>query len=131
MSSTWVGAPSIKGPTESVRMILLTISLTGVQLVWGIEMAYCAPYLLSLGLTKSLMSLVWNVGPISGMICQPIVGVIADRSRSHWGRRRPVLVLGSVAVAIALLVLGWTREIVSVFMAPSDTVKYFSCYGPE
>lgn len=57
----------------------------------------CAPYLLSLGLTKSLMSLVWNVGPISGMICQPIVGVVADRSTSRYGgswvRERMVLLL--------------------------------------
>ncbi|KAF8242379.1 MFS general substrate transporter [Wilcoxina mikolae CBS 423.85] len=120
MSSTWAGTPSIWGPSESVQMILLTISLTGVQLVWGIEMAYCAPYLLSLGLTKSRMSLVWNVGPISGIICQPIVGVIADRSLSRWGRRRPTLLIGSLSVAVALLVLGWTREIVGVFIPSGD-----------
>jgi hypothetical protein len=40
MSSTWAGTPRIRGSSsESVQMVLLTISLTGVQLVWGIEMA--------------------------------------------------------------------------------------------
>ncbi|TGZ82699.1 MFS general substrate transporter [Ascodesmis nigricans] len=123
MTSTWAGTPSIKGSSDAVRMALLTISLSGVQLVWGIEMAYCAPYLLSLGLTKSLMSLVWNVGPISGMICQPIVGVVADRSTSRFGRRRPVIMLGSIAVAMALFVLGWTKEIVGLFFEESDFAK--------
>lgn len=55
-----------------------------------ISLEDCSPYLLSLGLTKSLMSLVWNVGPISGMICQPIVGVMADRSTSRFGKRSPM-----------------------------------------
>jgi hypothetical protein len=40
MASTWAGTPRIRGSSsESVQMVLLTISLTGVQLVWGIEMA--------------------------------------------------------------------------------------------
>ncbi|KAA8905499.1 major facilitator superfamily domain-containing protein [Sphaerosporella brunnea] len=123
MASTWAGTSSIAGSTESLRMILLTVSLTGVQLVWGVEMAYCAPYLLSLGLTKSLMSLIWNVGPISGMICQPIVGVLADRNTSRWGRRRPILVIGSLCVGAALLTLGWTREIVGLFIPAGDTAS--------
>jgi hypothetical protein len=44
-----------------------------------------SPYMLSLGLTKSTLSLIWNVGPITGMICQPVVGVISDRTMSRWG----------------------------------------------
>ncbi|KAI5798819.1 major facilitator superfamily domain-containing protein [Geopyxis carbonaria] len=126
MATTWAGSPKIRGSNDSIRMALLTISLSGVQLVWGIEMAYCAPYLLSLGLTKSLMSLVWNVGPISGMICQPIVGAMADRSLSRWGRRRPVIVMGSLAVSLALFVLGWTREIVGLFVPAGDATNTFT-----
>ncbi|KAH0608976.1 uncharacterized protein H6S33_001204 [Morchella sextelata] len=122
MAATWDGAPSIKGPTDSVRMILLTICLTGVQLVWSVEMSYCAPYLLSLGLTKSLMSLVWIVGPLAGLT-QPVVGAIADRSRSRWGRRRPLMVIGSVVVAVALLILGWTREISTFFFGEGDATN--------
>jgi solute carrier family 45 protein 1/2/4 len=78
--------------------------------------ADCTPYLLQLGLTKSKTSLVWIAGPLSGLIMQPIVGVIADRSQSKWGRRRPFMVLGSFLVAACLLVLGWTKEIVGHFV---------------
>lgn len=85
-------------------------------------MSYCAPYLLSLGLTKSLMSLVWVVGPMAGLT-QPVVGAIADRSRSRWGRRRPFMVIGSVVVAIALLILGWTKEISTFFFGESDAAN--------
>ncbi|SLM40064.1 Major facilitator superfamily domain, general substrate transporter [Lasallia pustulata] len=94
-----------------------------VRITWGIEMTYCTPYLLQLGLTKSRTSLVWIAGPLSGLIMQPIVGVIADRSRSKWGRRRPFMIGGSIIVAACLLVLGWTADIVGLFTSKPDTAR--------
>lgn len=82
----------------------------------------CTPYLLQLGLTKSKTSLVWIAGPLSGLIIQPLIGVIADRSRSKWGRRRPFMVFGSLVVALCLIVLGWTSEIVSIFVKDAEKV---------
>lgn len=85
--------------------------------------ADCTPYLLNLGLTKSNTSLVWIAGPLSGLIVQPIVGVIADESTSRWGRRRPLMVIGTAVVALCLLVLGFTREIVGIFEADDDRAR--------
>ncbi|KAJ9263182.1 hypothetical protein DTO195F2_3160 [Paecilomyces variotii] len=125
-AASWVGTPSIKGRTEATRMALLTFSLLGLQFTWGVEMTYCTPYLLQLGLTKSRTSLVWIAGPLSGLIMQPVVGVIADRSRSKWGRRRPFMVGGSLVVAACLLVLGWTSELVGAFVADEERRKTFT-----
>jgi solute carrier family 45 protein 1/2/4 len=86
-------------------------------------MTYCTPYLLELGLTKSRISLVWIAGPLSGLIMQPIVGVVSDRSKSKWGRRRPFMIGGTVLVALGLLLLGWTKEVVKVFVSEPETVK--------
>lgn len=91
-------------------------------------MTYCNPYLLSLGLSKSKTSLVWIAGPLSGLIVQPIVGAMADESRSPWGRRRPFIAGGSVIVAVALLVLGFTKEIVSFFVADVEAAKSFTIF---
>ncbi|KAL8773103.1 MAG: hypothetical protein Q9194_004413 [Teloschistes cf. exilis] len=101
-------------------MALLTYSLVGLQFTWGIEMTYCTPYLLQLGLTKSKTSLVWIAGPLSGLIMGPVVGVLADKSRSKYGRRRPFMIGGAIIVSVGLLVLGWTREIVGFFIAESE-----------
>ncbi|RAH83767.1 sucrose transporter [Aspergillus japonicus CBS 114.51] len=122
-AARWVGSPSIRGRREWVRMVLLTFSLLGLQFTWGIEMTYCTPYLLQLGLTKSKTSLVWIAGPLSGLIIQPLIGVIADRSRSKWGRRRPFMIVGSVVVAMCLLLLGWTTEIVRMFVKDAEKAK--------
>ncbi|MCJ1354642.1 MAG: hypothetical protein MMC33_004631 [Icmadophila ericetorum] len=48
------------------------------------------------------------------------VGVIADESKSKWGRRRPFMVSGSILVALCLFALGWTREIVEYFLGNSS-----------
>jgi len=67
--------------------------------------------------------MVWIAGPLSGLIMQPIVGVIADQSRSKYGRRRPFMMMGSLAVALCLVILGWTKEIVGIFIRDPDMVK--------
>jgi solute carrier family 45, member 1/2/4 len=86
-------------------------------------MTYCTPYLLELGLTKSKISLVWIAGPLSGLIMQPIVGVIADRSKSRYGRRRPFMVGGTILVSLCLLLLGWTREVVNMFVTEKEAIR--------
>lgn len=50
---------------------------------------------------------------------QPVVGAIADRSTSHYGRRRPFMVGGSIVTCLCLILLGWTKEIVSIFLTPT------------
>jgi solute carrier family 45, member 1/2/4 len=155
--ASWTGQPAIKGSSESLRMMLLTESLIGIQYVleasscpntlnpnnatervallltrqlcarrftWGVEMTYCTPYLLELGLAKSTVSLVWIAGPLSGLVMQPVVGVVADRSRSRWGRRRPFMVGGAAVVCGALLVLGWTKEIVGLVFGGAAGAKW-------
>jgi solute carrier family 45 protein 1/2/4 len=83
----------------------------------------CTPYLLNLGLTKSNTSLVWIAGPLSGLIVQPVVGVISDESKSRWGRRRPLIVVGTIIVALSLLVLGFTKEIVGLFQTDEEKAR--------
>ncbi|KAB2577010.1 Major facilitator superfamily domain general substrate transporter [Lasiodiplodia theobromae] len=123
LAAPWAGTPSIKGSSESARMAYLTASLIGIQFTWGIEMTYCTPYLLALGLAKSTVSLVWIAGPLSGLVMQPIVGIIADRSKSRWGRRRPFMVGGAFVVSLALLAMGWATEIAAFFIAEGETRK--------
>ncbi|KAK4154642.1 general alpha-glucoside permease [Chaetomidium leptoderma] len=121
--STWAGQPMVKGNSETVRMVLLTCVSIGITFTWGVEMTYCTPYLLSLGLTKGQTSMVWVAGPLSGLIVQPIIGVVADESTSKWGRRRPIIVIGSLIVACSLLVLGFTKEIVAGLVLDPGAAK--------
>ncbi|KAJ2555206.1 hypothetical protein EV175_002334 [Coemansia sp. RSA 1933] len=93
------------------RNIMLTIGLGGLQFVWSVEMGFGSPYLLSLGLQKSVISLVWLAGPLSGLITQPLVGFLSDNCTSKLGRRRPYIIGATVIVILSLTTIGWAREI--------------------
>ncbi|WPH00757.1 Hypothetical protein R9X50_00358700 [Acrodontium crateriforme] len=121
--SSWVGQPRIRGSTESMQMILLTFSMIGLQFAWGTETIYGSPYLLNLGLSKSDLSLVWVAGPLSGLVMQPIIGMVSDSSKSKYGRRRPFMIGGAVAVCICMLILGWASEIIGLFVADEARIR--------
>lgn len=91
--SQWIGRARILGPPLT-RLPTLTIGLLGVQVLWSVEMSYgewlstpsldviqwcytspASPYLLSLGLSKPLMAVVFLAGPLSGLIVQPLIGI--------------------------------------------------------
>lgn len=94
-------------------LLMLTISMAGLQLAWATELSNGSPYLLSLGLSKSLMALVWIAGPLSGSLVQPYVGIRSDCCRISWGKRKPFMLSGTAATILSLLALAWVREIVS------------------
>ncbi|KAH9986289.1 major facilitator superfamily domain-containing protein [Russula vinacea] len=73
-SAQWAGVAKVLGPPWA-RFPAVTVGFVGVQVMWSIEMAYASPYLISLGLSKSLMALVFLAGPLSGLVVQPLIAL--------------------------------------------------------
>lgn len=105
------------------RMVWLTLVFLGLQFTWALETSYGTPYLLSLGLSKTSLSLVWLAGPLSGLVMQPLVGVLSDKCQSKLGRRRPFLIVGGFGVLFSLISIGWTAELVEYLGGPPETTK--------
>jgi solute carrier family 45, member 1/2/4 len=97
-------------------LIILTVSIGGLQIAWAVELSNGSPYLLSLGLSKSLMALVWIAGPLSGSLVQPYVGMQSDNCRISWGKRKPFMIAGTAATVLSLLFLAWVRETIGGFL---------------
>ncbi|KAL1952770.1 hypothetical protein VTO42DRAFT_4276 [Malbranchea cinnamomea] len=97
---------------SSWYLFLLTLSIGGLQIVWSVELSNGSPYLLSLGMSKSLLAFVWIAGPLTGTLVQPYVGIRSDNCRIRWGKRKPFMIGGGIATIISLLALAWVREIV-------------------
>ncbi|MCJ1383585.1 hypothetical protein MMC17_006699 [Xylographa soralifera] len=93
-------------------LFVLALSIGGLQIAWSVELSNGSPYLLSLGMSKSLLALVWIAGPLSGTLVQPYVGMKSDSCRLPWGKRKPFMVAGAAATIASLIALAWTREIV-------------------
>ncbi|KAG8712649.1 hypothetical protein FRC09_019623 [Ceratobasidium sp. 395] len=126
--SVWSGRARVKGP-QWAQLPLLTVGMLGLQIVWSVEMAYASPYLLSLGLNKSHMALVFVAGPLSGLIMQPLIGVLADHSTSSLGRRRPYMLSASIISIGGLLMLGFTREFSGVFGGVRSSLLGIAVYA--
>lgn len=96
--------------------MLLTISIGGLQIAWSVELSNGTPFLVSLGLSKSLMALVWIAGPLTGTLVQPYVGMLSDQCRLPMGKRKPFMLGGALATIISLMILAWSKNIVGGFL---------------
>lgn len=95
-------------------LIALTISMAGAQVAWTVELGYGTPFLLGLGLSAELTSLVWLAGPISGLVAQPLIGAISDSSTSKY-RRRYWVVTSTIVLAISAVALAYA-EVIAGFL---------------
>ena len=103
----------VQDSESSLYLFLLCLGIGGLQMAWATELSNGSPYLLSLGMSKSHMAMVWIAGPLSGVLVQPIIGSLSDNCKISWGRRRPYMLAGTAATVLSLLALAWTKEIVS------------------
>ncbi|KZT74302.1 MFS general substrate transporter [Daedalea quercina L-15889] len=88
---------------STLDLMKLSVSMAGSQVAWTVELGYGTPFLLSLGLSETLTSLVWLAGPISGLVAQPVIGAISDASTSKYRRRYWVLAFSSTYSAQELV----------------------------
>ncbi|PRP80204.1 hypothetical protein PROFUN_12162 [Planoprotostelium fungivorum] len=99
------GPPDDRPRLSNFNMICLTISFLGIQFGWALQIGLTTPIFLSLGISAEAVSYAWLAGPISGLVVQPIVGVLSDRTTHKWGRRRPYILWGAVAVVIGQMLI--------------------------
>ncbi|NXE09342.1 S45A2 protein, partial [Lophotis ruficrista] len=102
------------------RLIMHSMAMFGREFCYAVEAAFVTPVLLSVGLPKSLYSLVWLISPILGFVLQPVVGSASDHCTCSWGRRRPyILGLGIIMLlGMALYLNG--DVMISAFIGERD-----------
>ncbi|MED6132532.1 transcription factor [Stylosanthes scabra] len=93
------------------KLIAVASIAAGIQFGWALQLSLLTPYSQLLGVPHTWSSFIWLCGPISGMVVQPIVGYYSDRCTSKLGRRRPFILGGAVAVAIAVFLIGFAADI--------------------
>ncbi len=68
------------------------------------------------GLNIGEIGIVWAAGPIAGIIAQPIVGALSDKTWFMGGRRRPWIILGGVLASLMMLALPNLEIIQKIFI---------------
>ena len=80
----------------------MSFGFLGIQFGWGLQIANMSPIYKYLQAEESTLPLLWLAGPITGLLIQPIVGSMSDRTWNRLGRRRPYFLVGAILSSIAL-----------------------------
>lgn len=87
------------------RIVEMNIGFFGLQFSFGLQQANMGPIYGFLGADEATMPLLWLAGPMTGLIIQPIVGAMSDRTHSRIGRRTPYFLVGAVICSISLFLM--------------------------
>ena len=83
----------------------LSFGFFGVQIAYSLQSANISRIFATLGADPHNLSYFWILPPLMGMIVQPIVGVLSDKTWNRWGRRVPYLLVGSIISVIVMCLL--------------------------
>ena len=80
----------------------MSFGFLGIQFGWGLQLANMSPIYKYLHAEESSLPYLWLAGPITGLLIQPIIGSMSDRTWNRLGRRRPYFLVGAILASIAL-----------------------------
>ncbi len=90
-------------PNLSFREIFnMSFGFLGIQFGWGLQLANMSAIYTYLGANADDIPILWLAGPVTGLLIQPIIGSMSDRTWNSLGRRRPYFLVGAIFSTIAL-----------------------------
>jgi maltose/moltooligosaccharide transporter len=80
----------------------MSFGFLGIQFGWGLQLANMSGIYTYLGAKPEQVPILWLAGPVTGLLVQPIIGSMSDRTWNRLGRRRPYFLTGAILASIAL-----------------------------
>ena len=87
------------------QMFNMSFGFLGIQFGWGLQLANMSAVYERLGARPDEVPLLWLAAPMTGLLVQPIVGALSDRTWGRLGRRRPYFLAGAIFASIALFIM--------------------------
>jgi maltose/moltooligosaccharide transporter len=100
-----MSASAQKPRLSLLRIVEMNVGFFGLQFSFGLQQANMSPIYGYLGADPDTMPLLWLAGPVTGLIVQPTVGAMSDRTQSRHGRRTPYFLIGAIICSLSLLAM--------------------------
>ena len=85
------------------QILLMNLGFFGIQYSFGMQQTAINPIYKMLGADESELPILNMAGPITGLLIQPIIGAMSDRTWSErWGRRKPYFIVGAIGCSVCL-----------------------------
>ena len=94
----------IKKPSLSFWQIFnMNVGFLGIQYSFGLQQTAINPIFLYLGAPEDMLPILNIAGPVTGLLVQPIIGAMSDKTWSNkWGRRKPYFLIGALLGSLCL-----------------------------
>lgn len=112
-----VSPPVVRKPVLSLmRVIEMNLGFLGLQFSFGLQQGNMVPIYSWLGADEANLPILQLAGPMTGLLIQPLIGAMSDRTNSRFGRRTPYFLIGALMCSIGLLLMPFSS---SLMMAAS------------
>ncbi|MEG3181318.1 MFS transporter [Sphingomonas sp. LT1P40] len=98
--------PQVPLARQSIRAICnMCLGLFGVQIVWGLHNVNTSRIFQTFGADIDQLAFLWIAAPAAGLLVQPLIGYLSDRTWGRLGRRRPYMLIGALLSAAVLFAM--------------------------
>ena len=98
--------PAKKPKLTLAQLFNMSFGFFGIQFGFALQNANVSRIFQTLGAELDKISILWIAAPFTGLVVQPIIGYLSDRTwHPWWGRRRPFFFIGSVLASAALFLM--------------------------
>lgn len=102
MSSAYAGE---KPRLSLIQIINMSVGFFGIQFAFGLQNANVSRIFQTLGAEIEDIPILWIAAPLTGLIVQPIIGHMSDKTwLGKFGRRRPYFMAGAIFASLALFI---------------------------
>ena len=77
-------------------MFNMSFGFLGIQFGWGLQLANMSAIYERLGASPDNVPILWLAAPLTGLLVQPVIGALSDRTWGPLGRRRPYFLVGAI-----------------------------------
>ncbi|NKJ01768.1 MFS transporter [Novosphingobium sp. SG707] len=88
-----------------LRIVEMNLGFLGLQFSFGLQQGNMVPIYSWLGADEASLPILQLAGPMTGLLIQPLVGAMSDRTDSRFGRRTPYFLIGAILCSLGLFLM--------------------------
>ena len=94
------------------QILSMNVGFFGIQYSFGLQQSAVNPIYDFLGASPDQIPLLNLAGPVTGLLVQPLIGALSDKTwHPKWGRRKPFFLIGALLCSIALLLFPFSSSL--------------------
>ncbi|TAH14418.1 MAG: MFS transporter [Sphingobacteriia bacterium] len=102
----------LKPRLSFMQIINMNVGFFGIQYSFGLQQSAVNPIYDFLGAQPDQIPLLNLAGPMTGLLIQPIIGVLSDRTwHPRWGRRKPYFFIGALFCSLCLFIYPFSSSL--------------------